>query len=70
MDTETSDRELSADLSGKRGKGKRENGAKKKENRKRAGRWKIENGMRKSYKMRRGPSSSSFFFFLFPFKNH
>ena len=63
MDTETSDRELSADLSGKRGKGKRENGAKKKENRKRVGRWKIENGMRKSYKMRRGPSSSSSFFF-------
>ena len=49
----------------------RENRAEKKENRK--WRWKIKNGRRKSYKMRRGFFSfflSFFFFFLFTFQNH
>ena len=42
----------------KRGKEKRENEPKSKENRKK-GRWKIENGRRKSYIMRRGPFGST-----------
>ena len=48
----------------KRGMKKGENGEEKKENKKRG--WKIENGRRKSYKMRRGPLFF-FFFFLFFF---
>ena len=65
--SEISDQEISADLPGKERQGKkRQNGAKKKENRKRGGgKLKMECG--KSYKMRRGPFSFSFFFFFFFF---
>ena len=59
---DTSYRKISADLPGK--EGARKNGEKK-ENQKVKGRWKIENGRRKSYKMRR-----RLFVFLFTFQNH
>ena len=61
MPPENSDREISADLPEK-GKWSRKEGKSKK------GRWKIENGRRKSYKMRGGLFFSfflSFFFFFF-----
>ena len=61
---ETSDREISANLTGKKWQGKMVKGAKIEKKRKKIEKAKveIENGRWKSYKMRRGPSF--FFFFL------
>ena len=58
---ETSDREISVDLPGKERQGKMDQERRKI---KKMVRWKIENGRRKSYKMRRGPPLF-FFFSLF-----
>ena len=67
MPPETSDREISADLSGKDRKGERKKGKMgTKEGKLKKGSWKIEKLKRwkEKLQMRRG------FFFLFTFKNH
>ena len=56
---DTSHREISADLPGKRGKEKTGKWRRKKKRKSKQGRWKMENGKRKSHKMRWG----HFFFF-------
>ena len=61
-DREISDNQLGKERQGRKGKCSREEGKLKK------GRWKIENGRRKSYKIRRRPFF--FFFFFFTFQNH
>ena len=73
MPPQTSDREISADLSGKRETSK--NGKwSRKEVKPKKGRWKMGSGRRESYKMRRGLFFFVFVFFflflLFTFENH
>ena len=63
---ETSDREISAELPGKERQG--EKGKTEQKRRKiEKGRWEIENLMRKSYKMRRGPFLFLFFVYVVAF---
>ena len=64
--TETSDREVSADVAGKERQENRENGAEKQENRKREG-GKLNMEGLKSYKKRRGLFLFVFFLFVFVF---
>ena len=64
---EVSDREIFADVSGKRRQGKRGKKLRRKEGKLKKGRWKNENGSRKSNKKSWGPFFCLFFFFFFCF---
>ena len=62
--SDTSHREISADLPGKERQGEKGNWGWK-EGKLKKGRWKLENGRRKSYKMRTWGEDFFFFFFSF-----